>query len=147
MAGEKLSARQKMIGMMYLVLTALLALQVSSSVLEKFILIIKSLERGVASKMAENAKSLERIQTIVKETGSRKEDVNVLQTALKVREKTRQTISYIEGLKEKLIKLSGGKKKKTGVPKGLKNDSVVARMMINEKKGREQQKIINGYIY
>ena len=147
MAGEKLSARQKMIGMMYLVLTALLALQVSSSVLEKFILINKSLERGVASKMAENAKSLERIQTIVKETGSRKEDVNVLQTALKVREKTRQTISYIEGLKEKLIKLSGGKKKKTGVPKGLKNDSVVARMMINEKKGRELQKILNGYIY
>ena len=38
--GGKQSARDKMIGMMYLVLTALLALQVSNSVLEKFIFII-----------------------------------------------------------------------------------------------------------
>ena len=36
MAGGKETPRQKMIGMMYLVLTALLALNVSSAVLEKF---------------------------------------------------------------------------------------------------------------
>ena len=36
MAGGKETPRQKMIGMMYLVLTALLALQVSNAVLEKF---------------------------------------------------------------------------------------------------------------
>jgi hypothetical protein len=45
MAGGKESPRQKMIGMMYLVLTALLALQVTSAILEKFILINNSLER------------------------------------------------------------------------------------------------------
>jgi gliding motility-associated protein GldM len=39
MAGGKETPRQKMIGMMYLVLTALLALQVSNAVLEKFALI------------------------------------------------------------------------------------------------------------
>ena len=132
---------------MYLVLTALLALQVSSSVLEKFILINKSLERGVTSKLAENARSLERIQTIVQETGSRKEDLKVLQTARNVREKTGQVINHIDNLKEKLIKLSGGKKKKTGVPKGIKNDSVVARIMISEKQGLELQKVLNGYMY
>ena len=36
MAGNKLSPRQKMIGMMYLVLTALLALNVSKTVLDAF---------------------------------------------------------------------------------------------------------------
>jgi len=36
MAGGNESPRQKMIGMMYLVLTALLALNVSNAVLEKF---------------------------------------------------------------------------------------------------------------
>ena len=36
MSGGKETPRQKMIGMMYLVLTALLALNVSSAVLEKF---------------------------------------------------------------------------------------------------------------
>ena len=39
MAGGKETPRQKMIGMMYLVLTALLALQVSNAVLEKFAII------------------------------------------------------------------------------------------------------------
>ncbi|MCI5056602.1 MAG: gliding motility protein GldM [Flavobacteriales bacterium] len=37
MAGEKASPRQKMIGMMYLVLTALLALNVSKDILESFV--------------------------------------------------------------------------------------------------------------
>ena len=36
MAGQKLSPRQKMIGMMYLVLTALLALNISKDVLKAF---------------------------------------------------------------------------------------------------------------
>ena len=45
MSAAKETPRQKMIGMMYLVLTALLALQVSNAVLEKFIFMNKSLER------------------------------------------------------------------------------------------------------
>ena len=44
MAGGKETPRQKMIGMMYLVLTALLALQIKDAVLEKFILIENGLQ-------------------------------------------------------------------------------------------------------
>lgn len=44
MAGLKETPRQKMIGMMYLVLTALLALQVSDALLQKFALLNSSLE-------------------------------------------------------------------------------------------------------
>ena len=43
MAGGKETPRQKMIGMMYLVLTRLLALQVSNAVLEKFAIINETL--------------------------------------------------------------------------------------------------------
>ena len=43
MAGGKETPRQKMIGMMYLVLTALLALNVSNAVLEKFAIIDNTL--------------------------------------------------------------------------------------------------------
>ncbi|HYI77142.1 MAG TPA: gliding motility protein GldM, partial [Chryseolinea sp.] len=43
MASGKETPRQKMIGMMYLVLTALLALQVSNAVLEKFAIINETL--------------------------------------------------------------------------------------------------------
>ena len=44
MAGGKETPRQRMIGMMYLVLTALLALQIKDTVLEKFVLIEGGLE-------------------------------------------------------------------------------------------------------
>ena len=44
MAGGKLPPRQKMIGMMYLVLTALLAINVSSSILEAFVAINEGFE-------------------------------------------------------------------------------------------------------
>jgi len=58
MAGGKETPRQKMIGMMYLVLTALLALNVSKQVLDAFVAIeenmqkaaIKHMDRGDAAK-------------------------------------------------------------------------------------------------
>ncbi|MFN7690224.1 MAG: gliding motility protein GldM, partial [Bacteroidota bacterium] len=45
MAGGKLPPRQKMIGMMYLVLTALLAMNVSKSILDAFVIVNEGLER------------------------------------------------------------------------------------------------------
>ncbi|HET6992746.1 MAG TPA: gliding motility protein GldM [Bacteroidia bacterium] len=44
MAGAKLSSRQKMIGMMYLVLTAMLALNVSKEILDAFVTVNNGLE-------------------------------------------------------------------------------------------------------
>lgn len=49
MAGGKLSPRQKMIGMMYLVLTALLALNVSKEILDAFVTINAGLENTGSS--------------------------------------------------------------------------------------------------
>ncbi len=49
MSGGNLSPRQKMIGMMYLVLTALLALNVSKDILNAFVLINTSLENTVVN--------------------------------------------------------------------------------------------------
>ena len=49
MSGGNLSPRQKMIGMMYLVLTALLALNVSKEILDAFVLINTSLENTVVN--------------------------------------------------------------------------------------------------
>ena len=46
MAGAKETPRQRMIGMMYLVLTALLALNVSNTVLEKFLFMNRTMEKN-----------------------------------------------------------------------------------------------------
>jgi hypothetical protein len=66
MAGGKETPRQKMIGMMYLVLTALLALQVSSAVLEKFAIINETM---LTFKEETNKKNAATLNEIVKEAG------------------------------------------------------------------------------
>ena len=48
MAGGKETPRQKMIGMMYLVLTALLALNVSKDILDAFAIIDEGIEKKYA---------------------------------------------------------------------------------------------------
>lgn len=146
MAGEKLSARQKMIGVMYLVLIALLALQVSSSVLDKFILINKSLEKSIHAQEKEHIVRLERIKTTVQETGNREKDVEVLNKALSIRKETKKIIAYIDALKTHLVELTGGRNRQTGRPKGLKDDSVVAKVMCNGKKANELKALLNGYM-
>lgn len=145
MAGEKLSARQKMIGMMYLVLTALLALQVSSSVLDKFILLNKSLERGVQGAMRKNEETLSRIRKTVSDTGSRTDDVKLEKQATQIREDAKTLITYIDQLKASLIQATGGEQKKNGYPKGLKNDAEVMRLMLDAGKASELKQKMNKY--
>lgn len=146
MASEKLSARQKMIGMMYLVLTALLALQVSSSVLDKFILINKSLEKSIQTQEKENVATLERISTTVQETGNREKDVKIFNKGLSIRKETKKVTIYIDDLKNQLVELTGGSSE-AGRPKGLKDDAVVAKIMCNNKKASELKALLNGYMW
>ena len=65
MAGGKISARQKMINMMYLVLTALLALNVSKEIIKAFNLIENSLDNSTKNIVQKNTAvlgSLENLQ-------------------------------------------------------------------------------------
>jgi gliding motility-associated protein GldM len=130
MAGGKETPRQKMIGMMYLVLTALLALQVSNAVLEKFAIINETLATMIG---IGNEKNNEQLQGIVKD-GSKSPDPKVkraVENAQKVREATVNTIKYMEDLKKKMMTTAGAEK----VDEKLINDhsSKVAAMMIDKK--------------
>lgn len=58
MAGGKETPRQKMIGMMYLVLTAMLALNVSSAILLKFQFLDESLQQVNKKTVNEDRKSV-----------------------------------------------------------------------------------------
>ena len=68
MAGGKETPRQKMIGMMYLVLTAMLALQVSSAIIEKFILLNNSLEFSNSASNKINDATLQKIKSAVEKS-------------------------------------------------------------------------------
>src|SRR5690348_13439533 len=99
MAGGKETPRQNMIGMMYLVRTALLALQVSNAVLEKFALINGALETLSTQTDQKNDAQLKAIQAAV--TPQARQDVkDAAANAEKVRALTANTIKSLKALKQ-----------------------------------------------
>ncbi len=106
MAGGKETPRQKMIGMMYMVLTALLALNVSNSVLEKFAIIDDTLVKLISESQVTNENKLTAI------LNSTSQDVNVLaakEKAKQVRELTKGMVTYLDELKTKMKTEPDGK--------------------------------------
>lgn len=141
MAGEKLSVRQQMIGMMYLVLTAMLALQVSSSIMDKFIFLESSLEHSLeeAQKASENA--IEELEKKVEKGGNSAEGKERIKRAHKLRGKVAEIIGRIEEYKKMLIKAGGGEDSKTGVVKNPKEETAVEVLMIGQNKGGQGYKL------
>ena len=104
MAGYKETPRQRMIAMMYLVLTALLALNVSKEILNAFLVVNESMvstNESVSSKI-QDAYAKFKIQYDVN-----KEKVGpYYEQAEVIRAESDQLVEYIENLKLKLIELS-----------------------------------------
>lgn len=146
MSKEKLSPRQKMIAMMYLVLTAMLALQLSSSVLDKFIVLSDSIDNNRDIQLAQNERAIEALKNGVKDMGNRPKDSKILVQASTIHQDTLKLISYIDELKKQLINEEGGIDSKTKLPKRLRNDGGVARIMINKGKGNLLKNKLNQYI-
>ena len=75
MAGGKETPRQKMIGLMYLVLTALLALNVSKQILDAFVAIEDNIQRGSVTQYdrGETAKGslIEELSSVTKDEAGR----------------------------------------------------------------------------
>lgn len=114
MAGGKETPRQKMIGMMYLVLTALLALNVSSTVIDKFVFLNASLEHAVGESGDRNAQTVESIQTRVKDLGDRDKDKAVLEVAQEIRAESAKVIQELDTLKQYFVDITGGTDPETG---------------------------------
>lgn len=143
MAGGKETPRQKMIGMMYLVLTALLALQVSSAVLEKFAIINETMVDFKEETIRKNAGTL---NEIVKEAGKSQNArvVNARENAQKIRELTSTTLEGIDKLKKEMMKASNT----DVINEALINDhsSKVAAMMVTTPTGKNFEKLLNDYV-
>lgn len=103
MAGMKETPRQKMIGMMYLVLTCLLALNVSKDILKGFVTVNESLERTNKGVQLSNEKMLSEFEKAAKEKASVKV---YYEKAVESRKLTLGTVAYIDKLKKKLIEIT-----------------------------------------
>lgn len=140
----KETPRQKMIGMMYLVLTAMLALNVDSAVLERFELINGTLEEQIKNNSLRNGVTVKSIAAMVEEKGNRKEDIAVHKKAQEVRQKTDGIISYMNKLKVEIVANSGGYDE-DGRLVGAKNMEKIAIYMIRYKRGDSLKTVLNAY--
>ncbi|WP_303309403.1 gliding motility protein GldM [Hymenobacter sp. BT730] len=132
MAGGKETPRQKMIGMMYLVLTALLALQVNSAILLKFKFLDDSL-LGVNGKTATaNEGAVKGIQATVAKNRNQARDLAILKQSEDVRAKTTDMVSYLRDIREKLLVATENQGKNAF--KNMSMEDKVAITMIGGKK-------------
>ena len=146
MAGGKETPRQRMIGMMYLVLTALLALQVSNQILQKFVLLNDGLERTSKNFVNKNEFTVASIANTVEQQGNNPKDLPKVEAAREIRKISSEMYSYLEALKQELIIVSDAKDDQ-GMYKNsaLKNVDIPGNMFNNNKKGFEMQEKLNNY--
>jgi len=102
MAHEKLSPRQKMIGMMYLVLTAMLALNVSKEAVEAFKKVDKGLTLTIANYTAKNDVIYKEFDRAAAENAAKAGKYKT--AAYQVKERSEEAYNFIQGLKIEIIK-------------------------------------------
>ncbi|MBC7447743.1 MAG: gliding motility protein GldM [Hymenobacteraceae bacterium] len=109
MSGGKETPRQKMIGMMYLVLTALLALQVNSAILLKFRTLDEALLGANEKSVRSTQNQIEEMEKKASEAGkATPKDLARLQQGKEVQAKADEVVKYLRELRESIIKRSGG---------------------------------------
>ena len=133
---------------MYIVLIAMLALNVDTKVLKKFIMINQSFEVTNSDKIIENNKKIESIRVAVDDSGNRREDVEVLNLSNSIRDKSALILTRMDDIKSTIVEETGGSDGKGGI-KGYKNIDFVYSYMQDEGQepgaGSELQKLLNEF--
>jgi len=129
--------RQLMINLMYLVLTALLALNVSAEVMNAFFSLDKGLKnsRGIVEKNNEQL-----MEGINKQADAYKKPENekYRNNAKQAQQISADFSSYIDGIRTMLFeKAKGPSKNDPDIPKDIRNKDITTRIFVNEKLGDE----------
>ena len=147
--------RQKMIGMMYLVLTAMLALNVSTDILNGFTLVDDSLHSSIAASDTRNAKLYNDFKAANADNPEKTQEW--YDKALEVQKRADSLVNYIQDFKEHIAILADGKKEvdarrgedglqdPTRRIEGNSNLDVTAQYAINEGHGAELKEIVAYY--
>ena len=141
MASLKETPRQKMIGMMYLVLTALLALQVSDALLQKFTILNSSLEIANQSATSKNKGTVQGIEERIKDLPNPGAYAEVTKRANEVRRLADALVNHLDEVKGKIIETGGGIDPETGNIKNPKEEEKVFTLMVGSDKKGEAYKM------
>ncbi len=151
MAHGKETPRQKMIGMMYLVLTALLALNVSKDVLDAFVLVDEGLSKTTTNFTKKNNSYYSDFDAAYELNKTKVEDWKI--KADEVREKSAQLYELLQEYKRKIVIVSEGEDTEAihdgivnlGLVVGKDNTSIPAQVMINEGGGADVKATMDKY--
>lgn len=151
MAGGNISPRQKMINMMYLVLTALLALNVSAEILKAFHLVEVSLEKSSVNVDTKNTQVMKGVDKYHKDFPDDPNGTMVFNNASKARQIAGDLIKFIEDLKTEIVAGAEGRKEDSNGDGKTEDEEIQkaddtekhANLMINNKKGEELRAKIN----
>src|SRR4051812_45846610 len=120
--------RQKMINMMYLVLTALLALNVSAEILNAFKTVNHSLENTNATVYKSTETLMKSLEEKLKDPSSSTRAAIWYPKAQQVVAYSKTIYDYVQGLKDRILREAGGE---PGTDKRYKDDNldIVTRIM------------------
>ncbi|HAG48671.1 MAG TPA: hypothetical protein DCL07_01820, partial [Cryomorphaceae bacterium] len=131
MASGKLSPRQKMINMMYLVLTAMLALNVSKDIL----LVLHKLDQGMTATVTTVAKGTENVyRSFEAQLQDNPRAAEPWEVAKEVRSQTDKVFGLLSKTRNDLIDLTGGiDEEEDGRLNGADNRDIPENYLLNDK--------------
>jgi len=141
MAGGKETPRQRMIGILYLVLLGLIALNVPDSLLNAFKNISDSLNASKSNVQAGINNTYEAFQQKIKEQPERAKPIEA--KAKQASSLVKELDDYVESLKKQLVEKTGGFDENLQDYKGRDNLDVSSDFMINNKNGTKLRKKID----
>jgi gliding motility-associated protein GldM len=139
----KETPRQRMIGMMYLFLTAMLAINVSNEVLDAFTIIEKSLSKTLQTFEEKNLKVYGDFDNAYFANKTKVEAS--WKDAQEIRTKSDSLTNYIQELKERMVKIADGPEFSMDTINSKDNLDVPAEVMIVKGKGKKLKQAITEY--
>jgi gliding motility-associated protein GldM len=131
--------RQKMIGMMYLFLTAMLALNVSGELLKAFELVDKSIQKTVETMEQKNSLLYDQFRNAnefnPKKVGKR------YNKALTIREEADDLVNHVDSIKYLIVQTADGPEVTPDNYTSKDNQDVAAQVMITAKGGARSQEL------
>ncbi len=130
--------RQLMINLMYIVLTALLALNVSAEILNAFLIMDKGI---VESSEIVGRSNLRMLAAINQQAEAYSQFEHLSEKAKKAEAISAAFYKYVADLKQEIIDNSGGLDE-NDLPKGRKDKDITTRMLVDEGRGNELEEKI-----
>lgn len=137
--------RQKMINIMYLVLTALLALNVSSEILNAFKTVRRSLENTNNTVNQSTATILKSLEDKTKEEQTKERALVWFPKAQQATSISQKLYDYLEGLKGKILTLAGGSISDPSQSFKEDNLDIVTKLMVKEGEGKKLKNMLENY--